>query len=90
MLLQVPAGLLADRLSGIPFEEVWHSPLVRATETARILADRMPAIDPQPHSLLFDCVPTGMTEDTPAVYEPFFGGISDEEIRSLFELILEG
>ncbi len=76
------AALLADRLSGVPFESVWHSPLVRATETARILADRMPAIDPQPHALLFDCVPTGMTDETPSVFEPFFGGISDEEIEA--------
>ncbi|WP_221585679.1 histidine phosphatase family protein [Microbacterium sp. G2-8] len=76
------AALLADRLSGVPFDSVWHSPLVRATETAKILAERMPAIDPQPHALLFDCVPTGMTEETPSVYEPFFGGISDAEIEA--------
>ncbi len=76
------AALLADRLSGVPFESVWHSPLVRATETARILADRMPAIDPQPHALLFDCIPTGMTEDTPAVFEPFFGAVTSEQIEA--------
>lgn len=76
------AALLADRLSGIPFESVRHSPLNRAAETARIVAERMPAIDPQPHALLFDCVPTGMMEETPAVFEPFFGGITDEEIEA--------
>lgn len=76
------AALLADRLSGVPLDAVWHSPLVRATETAKILAERMPAIEPEPHALLFDCVPTGMTEETPAVYEPFFGGISDAEIEA--------
>lgn len=76
------AALLADRLSGLPFDAVWHSPLVRATETARILADRMPAIDPQPNALLFDCVPTGMTEDTPTVFEPFFGSFSDDDFEA--------
>ncbi|MGI6878635.1 histidine phosphatase family protein [Microbacterium sp. gxy059] len=76
------AGHLADRLSGVPLDAVWHSPLVRAAETARILSERMPAIDPQPHALLFDCVPMGMTEETPAVFEPFFGGISDAEIEA--------
>ncbi|WP_029150725.1 histidine phosphatase family protein [Microbacterium indicum] len=76
------AELLADRLSGVPFDAVWHSPLVRATETARILQKRMPAIDPQPNALLFDCVPTGMTEETPAAFEPFFGGVTDDEVEA--------
>ena len=33
------AELIADRLSGVPFDAVWHSPLVRATETARAVAE---------------------------------------------------
>ncbi|MFT4234305.1 MAG: histidine phosphatase family protein [Microbacterium sp.] len=76
------AQLLADRLSGVPFTSARHSPLVRASETARIFAERLPALDPQPHALLFDCVPTGMTEDTPAVFEPFFGGVTEEQIEA--------
>ena len=32
------AALLADRLSGIPFNALWHSPLDRAAETARAIA----------------------------------------------------
>lgn len=74
------AALLSDRLSGIRFDAVWHSPLDRAAETARVLADRMPALTPTPSALLFDCVPTGMSEDTPAVYEPFFGAITPAEV----------
>jgi len=74
------AEALADRLSGLPLSAVWHSPLERAAETARAVADRLPAVDPQPSALLFDCVPTGMTEETPAVYEPFFGSVTEEEI----------
>ncbi|WP_433676830.1 histidine phosphatase family protein [Microbacterium gorillae] len=76
------AELIAERLSGVPFDAVSHSPLVRAAETARVIADRMPAIDPQPNALLFDCVPTGMTEDTPASYESFFGSITDAETEA--------
>lgn len=74
------AELLADRLSGVPLTNVWHSPLERAAETARAVSERLPSLDPQPTALLFDCVPTGMTPDVPSVYEPFFGGITEAEI----------
>lgn len=73
------AELLADRLSGVPLSAVWHSPLERAAETARAVAQRLPSVSPEPSALLFDCVPTGMTADTPAAYEAFFGGISEAE-----------
>ncbi|WP_308491379.1 histidine phosphatase family protein [Microbacterium terrisoli] len=76
------AEALADRLSGLPLTAVWHSPLERAAETARAVAARLPSVDPQPSALLFDCVPTGMTPDTPAVYEPFFGSVTDAEIEA--------
>lgn len=79
---QRQAEHIADRLSGLPLDAVWHSPLLRATETARAIAERLPSVDPQPSALLFDCVPTGMTEDTPAAYEPFFGSVSDAEIEA--------
>lgn len=74
------AAALADRLSGVPFDAVWHSPLERASQTARAVAERMPSLAPEPSALLFDCVPTGMTPETPAAFEPFFGGITDAEI----------
>lgn len=77
---QRQAEHIADRLSGLPLDAVWHSPLLRAAETARAIAERLPSVDPQPSALLFDCVPTGMTADTPAAYEPFFGSVSDAEI----------
>lgn len=76
------AELIADRLSGIPFDGVWHSPLERAAETARIIAERMPSVAPEPSALLLDCVPTGMTEDTPSAFEPFFGSVTDAEIEA--------
>ncbi len=79
---QRQAELIADRLSGLPLDAVWHSPLLRATETARAIAERLPSVTPQPSALLFDCVPTGMSEDTPAVYESFFGSVTDAEIEA--------
>ncbi|MEV4774527.1 histidine phosphatase family protein [Microbacterium sp. LWH12-1.2] len=77
---QRQAELIADRLSGLPLDAVWHSPLLRANETARAIAARLPSVDPEPTALLFDCVPTGMTEETPAAFEPFFGSITEAEI----------
>ena len=79
---QRQAELIADRLSGLPLDAVWHSPLLRATETARAIAERLPSVTPEPSALLFDCVPTGMTEDTPAVYESFFGSVTGAEIEA--------
>ncbi|MDQ0613117.1 broad specificity phosphatase PhoE [Microbacterium sp. W4I4] len=79
---QRQAELIADRLSGLPLDAVWHSPLLRAAETARAIAARLPAVDPVPSALLFDCVPSGMSEETPSAYEPFFGSVSDAEIEA--------
>lgn len=79
---QRQAAAIADRLSGLRFDAVWHSPLERASETARYVAERLPSVDPQPHALLFDCVPTGMTEETPSSFEPFFGSYSEAEIEA--------
>lgn len=79
---QRQAELIADRLSGLPLDAVWHSPLLRANETARAIAARLPSVDPVPSALLFDCVPTGMTEDTPAAFEPFFGSVTEAEIEA--------
>src|SRR5690606_8081501 len=76
------AALLADRLSGVHLDAVWHSPLRRAAETADIVAERLPAVSPEPNALLFDCVPTGMTPETPSAYEPFFGSVTEEEIEA--------
>jgi probable phosphoglycerate mutase len=37
------ADLLGARLAGTPFGAVWHSPLRRAAETARLVAAHLPA-----------------------------------------------
>jgi serine/threonine-protein phosphatase PGAM5 len=74
------AMLIADRLGGVPFDSVQHSPLDAPSETAEIMRSRLPSLDPQPSTLLFDCVPSGPTPDMPAAYKPFFGGVTEEEI----------
>jgi serine/threonine-protein phosphatase PGAM5 len=74
------AEALAERLGGIPFDAAWHSPLQRASETAKIVAAKMPALEPEPSALLFDCIPSGPAPETPSVYDPFFGSVTDEEI----------
>ncbi|MFT4219172.1 MAG: histidine phosphatase family protein [Microbacterium sp.] len=76
------ASLLADRLSGVPFDAMWNSPLQRAAQTAQTVAERLPALSPEPTALLFDCVPTGVTGETPAAFEPFFGAVTDEQVEA--------
>ena len=79
---QRQAAAVADRLSGVPLDAVWHSPLQRAEQTAVAVAERLTAVSPTPSALLFDCVPTGMTPDTPPAYEPFFGSVTEAEIEA--------
>lgn len=76
------AELLAERLGGIPFDNAFHSPLQRASETARIVAGKMPALTPEPSALLFDCIPSGPAEETPSAYDPFFGSVTEAEIEA--------
>lgn len=76
------AQLIAERLGGVPFSGAWHSPLQRAAETAAIIAERMPAITPEASALLFDCIPSGPSAETPSSYDPFFGSVTDAEIEA--------
>ncbi len=76
------AHAIAERLSGIPFTSAWHSPFVRAAETARIMTERMPALESQPSALLMDCIPGGPTPDMPHAFESFFGGVTREQIEA--------
>ncbi|RQP10160.1 MAG: histidine phosphatase family protein [Microbacteriaceae bacterium] len=76
------AHAIAERLGGVPFTGAWTSPLQRAQETARIMTERMPAIEPQPSALLMDCIPSGPTPDLPHAWEHFFGAVTREEIEA--------
>lgn len=74
------ARAIAERLGGVPFTRAWHSPLQRAAETAAIMTERMPALESVPSALLMDCIPSGPSPDMPSAFEPFFGGITPQEI----------
>lgn len=76
------ATSIAERLSGVPFDGAWTSPLERAQETARIMTERMPAIHPEPTALLMDCVPSGPPAELPRAFEAFFGGVSELDIEA--------
>ena len=76
------ARAIAERLGGVPFTSAWTSPLQRAQETARIMTERMPAIEPEPSALLMDCIPSGPGVDMPHAFEAFFGGVTAEEIEA--------
>jgi probable phosphoglycerate mutase len=76
------AHAIAERLGGVPFTGAWHSPLTRAADTARIMTERMPALESQPSALLMDCIPSGPTPDMPHAFDHFFGGITPEEIEA--------
>jgi probable phosphoglycerate mutase len=76
------AELLGERLGGVPFDHAWHSPLQRAAETAASIAAKMPALEPEPSALLFDCIPSGPAPETPKVYEGFFGSVTEAQIEA--------
>jgi probable phosphoglycerate mutase len=76
------ARLVAERLGGVPFDACWHSPLEGAAETARIMTELMPALEPRPSTLLFDCIPSGPTPDMPSAFKPFYGGVTDQQIEA--------
>lgn len=76
------ATAIAERLSGVPFDRAWYSPLTRAAETARIMGERLPGVEFTPSALLMDCIPSGPTEDTPPQFKAFFSGIPEAELEA--------
>ena len=76
------ARAVAERLGGVPFSAAWTSPLQRAQETARIMTERLPALEPQPSALLMDCVPSGPTPDLPHAWEHFFHAVTPAQIEA--------
>lgn len=77
---QRQARFISERLGGVPFDNVWHSPLQRAQETANIVAEHLPSLDPQPTALLFDCVPTGYSPHMSASVQPYFNSVTLEQV----------
>lgn len=51
------AGLLGERLRGIPFAAVHHSTLRRSAQTAAIVASHLPGVPVHPADDLRECIP---------------------------------
>lgn len=76
------AQAIAERLGGVPFSRAFHSPLQRAEETARIMTERLPALDSVPSALLMDCIPAGPAPDMPHAFESFYGSVTPAEVEA--------
>ena len=76
------AELLAGRLGGLPLTNAWYAPSMSATETAQILAARLPAVQPKASALLFDCVPSGPSPESPRAFDSWFAAVSPAEIEA--------
>ena len=80
------ATLLGARLAGVPFERVWHGPLPRAAETARVAAAQLPGVPLREHPVAGDYIPhvPGPGEVEPAYAEEVMASladVTDEEAR---------
>jgi broad specificity phosphatase PhoE len=76
------AQRIADRLAPVHFDGAFTSPLQRAIETAEVITSRLGIAEAEPSALLMDCVPSGPSPEMPAVFEPFYGGITEEQIAA--------
>ncbi len=74
--------LVAQRLARLKFTNVWHSPFDRTADTVRVLKETLPHIDPQPSTLLMDCVPSGPSAEMPKTYTSFFTPRTQAEIEA--------
>ncbi len=76
------AQLTADRLSKLPISIIHHSTLRRASETAKIIADRLVDIPVRPSRLLQECIPY-----VPAAFVEWYSHTSIDEIQHQRHLI---
>lgn len=73
---------LGKRLASVPFDEVRHSPLRRAADTARILAGYLPGVPVSPSELLRDRTPVPSDDQAsgvPARFWPFLDAVAPHE-----------
>jgi probable phosphoglycerate mutase len=75
------ARLLGERLAGVPFAAVHHSPVARAALTAALIAESLPAVPVAADETLGDYVPPVPDLDAlPAVYARFLSSYSAAEL----------
>lgn len=74
------AGLLGERLAGLPVGAVWHSPLPRAAASAQVIGEHLPGVPVAAAAELVDHVPyVPAAADMPAPWAGFFDGFDDAE-----------
>jgi serine/threonine-protein phosphatase PGAM5 len=76
------ARAVAARLAGVGITQAWHSPLDRAWQTMNVIHEAIPLVPVEPSALLMDCVPSDKAPDTPAIFDPFFGSVSEADIEA--------
>jgi hypothetical protein len=54
------------------------------------MTERLPSLEPAPSALLMDCIPSGPTPDLPHAFEPFFGGVTPQEIAAISDWVKGG
>ncbi len=72
------AELVGERLSRLPVDAVWHSPLPRAVHTARIIGGHLPGVPVREAAELIDHVPE-VPEEMPPAWAGFFDGFDPAE-----------
>lgn len=73
-----------DRLADVPFHSIHHSPLRRATSTARIIAESQPGVPVSPDDLVGDYIPSDPAgvANAPPAYATFAAAILSLDERS--------
>lgn len=75
--------LIGRRLARVPVDAVWHSPLPRAAESARLIAAEMPRVLVDEAEELVDNVPfVPEPGDAPASWTGFFDGYDRREAEA--------
>jgi probable phosphoglycerate mutase len=76
------ARLLGQRLRNVPFEGLHHSPLRRAEETAKLIAEELPEVAIHASALLTDRTPMPTPEEEPSYPArslPWLAGVPVDE-----------
>jgi len=77
------ARLLGERLARVPLASIRHSPLPRATRTARLVAESVPGAVPRADEALGDYFPpVGDPGELPQPYARFLAGVPADELAA--------
>ncbi|HEU5110196.1 MAG TPA: histidine phosphatase family protein [Micromonosporaceae bacterium] len=84
------ARLLGERLAGVPFAGVHHSPVPRAVQTAALIGESLPAVPAAPDEALGEYVPpVPDPTELPEVFANFLASFTAEELAEGAKLAVE-